>query len=609
MRYDADGRCNNAFEILSDPKMLIMAYNSIKSNPGNMTNGIDQETPDGLDMKWFSETSRLLVREAWNPKPARRVYIPKTNGKMRPLGISSPRDKIVQQSMKLTLEAILEPLFSNLSHGFRPKRGCHTALREIRNWKGVTWFLEGDIKSFFDNIDHNILESLIKKHFSEARIIHLYWKFVKAGYVEWDKDKIKYVSTGMGVPQGGIISPLLSNLILHELDQYMENKIKKWEEENMNNSPHLTNPLYHRLTMRINRLSNKISKIDKDDGYRQKKLKWVKLIKARRKLKSLIPNPEFRKIRYVRYADDWLVGVWGTKPDVVNIKTEVTELLQRLKLELSVEKTLITNARTNRAKFLGTVIKRMASSTSTYFQGVGKHRRRIATGNIWMTAPILELVSKLEDREFLKCTRGRWSPKSISKFTLIPITDIILRYNSIVNGIANYYSFVDNRRRLNKIVWILKESLRKTISRKLKINKKIFIRKFSKHIVIKKFIKRRKETKTIRFECPDLTRRPMLFLGKASFQDPLLALDKKVSTINSLGMACSNCGSTNTIEMHHIRHIKTINVKLNTFEKMMAKINRKQVPLCKKCHNKVHRGEYQGLKLSNYNMVWRTAAH
>jgi hypothetical protein len=220
-----------------------------------------------------------------------------------------------------------------------------------------------------------------------------------------------------------------------------------------------------------------------------------------------------------------------------------------------------------------------------------------------MTAPILEIVEKLENKEFLKINGVRWSPKSIGKFTLLPVPDMIMRYNSIMNGIANYYSFADNRRRLIKIVWILKESLRKTISRKLRLNKKTFLRKFSKNIIFKKYLKTKNETKIIRFITPDLTRRPMLFLGKAEFNDPMTALYRRISTVNPFGLACSNCGSTSQIEMHHVRHVKTINIKLNPFEKMMASINRKQVPLCRTCHVELHKGKFQKLNLDNYNKV------
>lgn len=603
LKFDKAGNCTNTFETISDPRTLLLAYNTIKSNSGNMVKGADYETLDGIDVTWFKDTSKSLTQETWQPKPSRRVYIPKTNGKMRPLGISSPRDKIVQQSMRMVLETLLEPKFSNSSHGFRPGRGCHTALREIRDWKGVIWFIEGDIKGFFDNIDHHILEGLINKHIKDKRLINLYWKFVKAGYVEWDKAKINFVSTDLGVPQGGIISPLLSNLILHEFDKYIENIKNKIDSENLKLKPFVTNPKYHKLTMRINRLKKKINTLTGKDLWIAKS-EYVKYVKDRRKIKSIIPNPLVSTIKYVRYADDWLIGLWGSKQTALNVKNLAKDFLTDLKLELSVEKTLITNAREERAKFLGTFIKRLASNKSTHFSRDKGRSRRVPTGNLWMTAPILELVKKLEDKEFLIRKDHRWIPKSIAKFTALPVAEIIQRFNSIANGISNYYSFVDNRRYLRKIIWILKESLRKTISRKLKINKKTFTLRLGNKISTNIFNKQDKCTKNIRFTQIDFTRKPMHFLGDKSFKDPILALIYKVSTISSLGMVCSSCGSSSKIEMHHVKHIKTINQKLNSFDKMMAKINRKQVPLCRDCHMEVHKGIYQGKSIKNYNKVW-----
>lgn len=569
-----------------------------------MVEGSDKETLDGIKIPWFFEIHKLLIREGWYPKPARRVYIPKTNGKMRPLGISSPRDKIVQQSMRMVIETILEPKFSNLSHGFRPSRGCHTALREIRGWKGVIWFIEGDIKSFFDNIDHHILERLINNHFNDKRLINLYWKLVKAGYIEWNKSKINYVNTDMGVPQGGIISPLLSNLILHELDNYVEKTMYKLENGSKTLKPYANNPEYHKLTMKISRLKKKMTKLTNGALIDCKK-EYIKTVKNRRRLKSIVPNPLVTRIKYVRYADDWIIGLWGSKKKALNIKEEIKNLLGKLKLELSMEKTLITNARENRARFLGTYIKRLASNKSTQYRiGTKGFLKRVPTGNLWMSAPILEIVKKLEDKEFMIRKTHRWVPKSIAKFTTLPVVDIILRYNSIMNGIANYYSFADNRRYLRKISWILKESLRKTISRKFKINQKSFIFRFGKKISINVYNKQTKSTKHIRFVQTDYKRRPMLFLGDKAFKDPTLALIYKVSTISVLGMVCSSCGSSSNIEMHHIKHIKTINLKLSTFDKMMAKINRKQVPLCRKCHLEVHNGIYKGKSIKNYNKIW-----
>ena len=223
-------------------------------------------------------------------------------------------------------------------------------------------------------------------------------------------------------------------------------------------------------------------------------------------------------------------------------------------------------------------------------------KRRMPTGNLWMTAPILELVKRLEDKGFLTVKGAIWNPHSIGKFTVLPVKDIILRYLAILHGLTNYYSFVDNRSRFNKIVWILRISLRKTISRKLKLNKSRFLSRFGKYIKLS-LKKKDGSMKVISFEGPELKRRPMWFLGTSKFYDPFSIVDRKISTVSPLDLACGNCGSWEKVEMHHVRHIKTINAKLSPFDKMMARINRKQVPLCKSCHTDVHTGKYQGKSL------------
>ena len=214
------------------------------------------------------------------------------------------------------------------------------------------------------------------------------------------------------------------------------------------------------------------------------------------------------------------------------------------------------------------------------------------------------LVDFQKEKEFLKRQGYKWIPKSIAKFTALPIADMIIRFNSIANGIANYYSFVDNKRYLRKIIWIVKESLRKTLSRKLNLNKKEFLTRFGKDISYINFLRRNNVEKHIRFVEIDFERRPMLFLGSAEFKDPMTPLYQRVSTINSFNLPCASCGSSKEIEMHHLKHIKTVNANLNEFDKMMARINRKQTPLCRKCHIEVHKGIYQGKSIKNYNKAW-----
>ena len=368
--FDGSGKCTNAYEVIHKLETLRQAYFHIKSKPGNMTPGTDGATLDGLSTSTLRLLSELLNSDKYQPQPTRRVYIPKKNGKQRPLGIGSPRDKIVEQAFLFILETVLEPKFSNLSHGFRPNRGCHTALRQIRNWNGVPWFIEGDIKEFFSSIDHHILANKLQEHFKDRRLLNLYWKFVRAGYVEWDTDRNKVLDLKFGVPQGSIISPILSNLYLHELDMFIEQKIKNLEDRNQGlKNPYIKNPIYNSITLKINRRFSKLKILSKDPianetQIRKNKKEIRELITLRRRTKSVIYNPKFGPhFKYVRYADDWLIGIYGKYSDAKQLRKDISNFLaDTLSLELNIDKTLITNTRRSLGRFLGVNLKRNTSS-------------------------------------------------------------------------------------------------------------------------------------------------------------------------------------------------------------------------------------------------------
>ncbi len=573
-----------------------------------MVKGVDIETLDGIDITWFKEVSQKLRNESFQFRPARRVYIPKPNGKLRPLGISSPRDKIIQQATRLVLEIILEPTFSDHSHGFRPSRGCHTALREIRNWSGVTWLIEGDIENFFPNIDHKILENLLNRHVKDQRFTNLYWKFVKAGYIEFKpQNEQTFVAGDKGVPQGGILSPLLSNLVLHELDKFVEDIMNKNEKNNVGLKPYKPSLKYSALSGRIRRLSKKIREMDFNQK-REDSLKELKTLRKNcRKMKSTVPNEKYFSIKYVRYADDWVIGVWGSKAQAASLKAEIGKFLATLNLSLSEEKTLITNARSSRAKFLGVNIKRWASDKGTQKIVKGK---RAGSGRIIMTAPMASLINKTIEKGLLLWRKNKnWRPMSMAKFIPLDDSDIILRFNTIIRGFLNYYSFVDNIKDFAKISYIVKENLCKTLIRKHKINRKILYYKYGKKISV---IRRNSiNIKKIWFYNPKLIKKPWNFLVSELYLnhrfDPFQAIKWKVCSKTNFDFPCAACGSDRT-EMHHIKHIKTLNLKLNQFDSAMARVNRKQVPLCKPCHMKVHKGHYVGSPLKHWKPINRLIA-
>ena len=295
-------RFNRIYRILCNPEMYIKAYANIYSNKGSSTCGTDDVTADGFSEDRINSIILKLKGESYLAGAVRRTYIPKKNKKPRPLGIPNFDDRLVQEVCRMILEAIYEPTFSKSSHGFRPKRSCHTALVEVRDiFKGVNWFIEGDIKGFFDNIDHQTLISIMRRRITDERFITLIWKFLRAGYMEdW-----KYHNTFSGTPQGGIVSPILANIYLNELDNYVQgNLVNEVTSTNTGKPKPRVNPVYRSLTNKMNRLSKKID-VCNDNSPREKMIAEYKVLnKQRNKENYSLGLGDYRNLFYVRYADD-----------------------------------------------------------------------------------------------------------------------------------------------------------------------------------------------------------------------------------------------------------------------------------------------------------------
>jgi group II intron reverse transcriptase/maturase len=335
---------------LFNEEFYLIAYSRMYHKTGNMTKGTDGKTIDGMSLKRIRNLVEKIKDESYKPNPVRRHYIEKKNDGTRPLGIPSFDDKLVQEVVRSILEAVYEKSFHQKSHGFRPNRSCHTALMQIRaTFTGARWWVEGDIKGFFDNIDHHTLINILRRKIKDERFINLIWKFLRAGYLEdWE-----YNSSYSGTPQGGIISPILSNIYLDELDQYMDNYKNEFDKGKQRK----LNSAYTAILQKQNRARKKyranweyMSNVEKQYAIRHLR-EFAKQLRNTPRSNDM--DDSFRRIQYVRYADDFLIGIIGSKNDAIKIKADLTVFLrEKLKLELSQEKTLITNSR-DKASFLG----------------------------------------------------------------------------------------------------------------------------------------------------------------------------------------------------------------------------------------------------------------
>src|SRR3989440_10053050 len=433
------------YRLLYNPDLFLMAYGRIYRNAGAMTKGTTEETADGMAQDKIAKIIEDLRHERYRWSPARRVYIPKKNGTKRPLGVQSWSDKVVQEVIRLLLDAYLEPQFSPNSHGFRPERGCHTALREIyHHWKGSVWFIEGDISKCFDALSHELWLSILRETIKDERFLRLISGLLKAGYLEDWRWNQTYSST----PQGSIVSPILANLYLDKLDKFVENVL----------IPQYTKGTKRKANKAYENLMHRASYLTRTG--RKEEARVVR--KQAQRLPSIDPcDPDYRRLRYCRYADDFLLGFVGPKAEAEEIKQRLRVFLQEeLKLELSEAKTLITHARTETARFLNYEIHTLQADSHR-----DRRDRRTLNGEIGLRVPEGGIKNK--------CQRYKpHSRKVLHRTELVNESDftIIELYQSEYRGLVEYYRLAYNLHTLTKLEGVMEISLTKTLAAKFRIS-------------------------------------------------------------------------------------------------------------------------------------------
>lgn len=581
------------YRLMYKEDLYILAYERIKSAPGNLTPGSDGQTIDGLSLRMIHTIIQEMRTEQFQFKPVRTVYIPKPNGKKRKLGIPSARDKLVQEVLRLILESIYDSpygaYFYETSHGFRSNHSCHTALQEIRGkWPAINWFVEGDIHACFDCIAHGVLVELLRKKIQDDRFLNLIWKLLRAGYL--DLQEARHDSLA-GTPQGGLVSPILANVYLHELDVKVDEMRARLEQGGKRKH---RNPVYRKLAAQKERLIQK--------GAAHTKV-FRELVRRIRQTPAVeVNDSNFIRVKYVRYADDWLIGICGPRSLAEHVKEELTYFLeQSLKLTLSEDKTTITHARKEQAHFLGTCLaigRGGVQRVITTRNGSARPITRRSTGSeIVMCTPIDALIKKLQNKGF--CT-AQGEPTTKIGWIHLDADQMVVLFNGINRGIQNYYRFTDNFGKLARIQYILKFSLAKTLAAKYKRS----VRQVFQHFgtiptVLVKTQDGRRDRRVAFYHNSDWKKQRNGFAVESAPAD-LLRWSMKLHSRSKLGKPCCICNSTEQVEMHHVRHIRKIDGKkpdgVNAILRLM---NRKQIPVCNRCHQKIHRGEYDGIRLGD----------
>jgi group II intron reverse transcriptase/maturase len=566
------------YRLLFNRNLYLRAYGKIYRNTGAMTHGVTDETPDGMSLKKIDAFIEALRYERYQWLPARRVYIPKKNGKKRPLGMPVWSDKLLQEVIRLILEAYFEPQFSEHSHGFRPERGCHTALREIYyNWLGTIWFIEGDISQCFDKLSHELLIQELSEHIHDGRFIKLMRELLDAGYMEeWT-----YNQTLSGVPQGGVISPILSNILLSKLDRFGEDTL----------IPQYTKGDKRRLNPEYKNLMAK--------AYRCRKKGQVKQAESLKKQAQTLPSqdmhdPDYRRLKYVRYADDFLLGFIGPRSEAEEIKRQLQKYLQEeLKLELSEEKTLITHARSEAARFLGYEVTVLLDDDQRT-NATGDHRRSL-NGHIGLRVPKDVLEEKCARYMRGKVTIHRKELEWESDFT------IVATYQLEYRGIANYYRLAYNMHTLKKLKWVMETSLTKTLAHKFKMPVNNIYEKYGTELTVND-----KKYKGLQVVIPREGKKPLVAIwgGVPLSWDIKATLKEKPSVIwagerselvqRLLAETCELCGSQEDVEVHHVRKMSNLHQYPGRpkppWVKRMIALKRKTLLLCRTCHEDVDLG-------------------
>lgn len=559
-----------------NPQLYLLAYAHIYANKGAMTPGVTTETVDGMSMAKIERIITQLRYERFRWHPTRRVYIEKKNSvKKRPLGMPTWTDKLVQEVIRLILDAYYDPQFSGHSHGFRPGRGCHTALEEISHtWRGTTWFIEGDISQCFDKLDHDVLIQILAEKIHDNRFLRLIDGALKAGYLqEWH-----FNQTLSGTPQGGICSPILANIYLDRLDKFIETTLL---------------PAYKRGTKR-----------QKSKEYRHYKYNYLDAVKCgdkakakelRYKMQSMpsmeTHDPNYRRLRYIRYADDFLLGFAGPRAEAEEIKRQIGEFLcDTLKLELSETKTFITHARDEAAHFLGYEVV-IHHNNQKHLKG-----KRTINGKVGLKVP-MEVVKE-------KCTHYMQGGKPIHRTELVNDNaySIITQYQLEYRGLVNYYQMAYNLHRLNRLKWVMETSLTKTLAHKLRISVPKIYRRYGTLIDTEYGPRKGLQVTVEREGKPPLITRwggiPLRWKRRAILNDrPAQAWNTSRTEIveRLLADTCELCGSHDNCQVHHIKALRNLQIKGRAERPQwiitMASRRRKTLVVCQECHSDIHAGD------------------
>ncbi len=583
---------NGLFRLLENPIVWHEAYANIYANDGAITPGTNKTTLDGFSEKRVMSIIARLKDGTYRFHPARRTYVPKKNGKKRPLGISSGDDKLVQEVVRIILERIYEPIFENSSHGFRPGRSPHTALEQIGNqWSAIKWIVDMDLRSYFDTINHELLMALLAKKIEDKRFLHLIQAMLDAGYLEdWT-----YHATYSGVPQGSICAPILANVYLHELDLFMKDMKERFEKGKKRKK----NLIYNRYTNTIKRLRKEIDDLKGKEGKEETLQALHQEIRRIDQLRKQLPSgdpfdTEYKRLYFCRYADDFIVGIIGSHQDAERVRQEMRNFIEEtLKLTIAEEKSHIRPSKKG-ATFVGYEVKTYSGDRIVKVKRGPRHTTfKAVSERLQLHIPSGKQQQFCSDKGY-----GDYATtKAVHRRGLTQQSDaeIIIAFNGELRGLMNYYALAFNvKTHMNKLYYIWKRSLLKTLANKHKTSTTKIIKRLKTEEGLVLIVQGKKKTRTIRvFQLKDFE--PIASHHTKVDTPPnifMLTLNRSELIRRLNASQCEYCETTSgPFEVHHIRKMKDVSQGKTAWQKMMAARNRKTLILCLNCHHLLHAGK------------------
>ena len=602
--------------LLKCRELWYAAYDKLNFNKGAKTSGVDGETFSGMSKSKILNIQMQVLKGTFQWSPIRRIYIPKTHpSKFRPLGIPTKNDRIVQEVLRIILEPIFEPTFKPTSFGFRPLRSCHHALIRVNTkFKACSWYIEGDITKCFDEIDHEKLMALVTQRVSDKRVLNLIRTGLKSRVISF-KPYLNY-EPSLGAPQGGVLSPLLSNIYLNQLDHYVDKLMKLYQG------------------------TKTAGQLKTNNTYRRLLTKGKKGLIYKLKMPSLCyKDPDYRHIAYVRYADDFLIGVNGNRNLALEIRNNIGQyLMESLNLRLNHDKTKITHI-SKSVPFLGYKLGRRLKVTRQTYK-LKKYRRAMKVHTLNVDGK--RVIQGLRAKGYCD---GSGKPQPQFKWLRLPQSEINLKINFILRGLSQWWKYAGNRRSmLTMASFILRYSAAKLYAAKFKLGTVAKVFRKCGHDLGKPVSRKRKaitgvDDKLVENWAKSMTRVPVpnrkipgimythyretpqtqayprnyqpkheKLAQEKKFEAlaSLLLTEKRESTnpldithwrlaraVRVLNSPCIICGETKNVAMHHLKSVPIMKHE-HRKAKHARQISTKQVPLCKAHHLTVgHQGNWQ----------------